>query len=172
MSTREQVCARAASRLYGTWDLVSFRRLADGELLGDVLGPGPVGRLSYTPDGRVTALLMRRARPWPADGDFLRTDDARRSAAALAFAAYGGWFEIHGDQVVHHVDISLYPEHVGTDLVRLVRWAGEQLVLCTGRRRTRSGRTMWDELAWRPLAARIDPLRLGHLRRTSHGKTR
>jgi hypothetical protein len=116
VSTRERVSVRAASRLYGTWDLISFRRLADGELLGDVLGSEPVGRLSYTPDGRVTALLMRRARPWPADGDFLRADDARRS-------------------------------------------------VCTGKRRTRSGRTMWDELAWRPLAAssgRGETVRRGH----------
>jgi hypothetical protein len=142
----------SAERLYGTWDLVDFVRIVDGESIGHVLGPDPIGRLSYQRDGRVSALLMRRDRPWPADGDFFSTDDARRGAAALGFVGYGGWFELRGDQVVHQVDISLYPEHPGTELVRQVRWQGQRLVLSTEERRTRSGRRMWDELEWRPLA--------------------
>lgn len=143
-----------ADQLYGTWDLVSFRRLVDAEIIGDVLGPAPVGRLSYQPDGRVTALLMERDRSWSAGDDFIAVDDARRGAAALGFVGYGGWYELRGDQVVHHLDISLYPEHLGAELVRTARWAGELLVLRTEERRTRSGRPMWDELVWRRLADR------------------
>ena len=142
----------AADRLYGTWELVSFVRIVDGTVLGDVLGQDPVGRISYQPDGRVTALLMQRDRPWPDDAvDFLQADDATRSAAALGFVGYGGWFELDGVVVTHHVDISLYPDHPGTDLVRVARWEGGLLVLRTEQRRTRSGRVMYDELSWRPL---------------------
>lgn len=151
MSARAHTAGLTAEQLYGTWDLVSFRRFVDGEVIGDVLGPDPVGRISYQPDGRVTALLMQRDRPWPADGDFLSTVDAARGAAALGFVGYGGWFEIDGDVVTHHLDISLYPEHPGTDLVRNARWEDGLLVLRTEVRRTRSGRRMYDELAWRPL---------------------
>lgn len=142
--------ALAADQLHGTWNLVSFVRVVEGTVTGDVLGPDPVGRISYQPDGRVTALLMQQDRPWPADGDFPRTDDVARGAAALGFVGYGGWFELDGDVVTHHVDISLFPEHVGTDLVRVARWDGELLVLRTEERRTRSGRTMYEELCWRP----------------------
>jgi hypothetical protein len=56
--------------------------------------------------------------------------------------------------VTHRLDISLYPEHPGTDLVRVARWAGDLLVLRTEERRTRSGRQLYDELSWRPLAPR------------------
>jgi hypothetical protein len=153
MSTSERL-ELAAEQLYGTWDLVRFVRLVDGEVIGDVLGPDPVGRISYQPDGRVTALLMQRDRAWPTDGDFLQVDDATRGAAALGFVGYGGWFELAGDTVTHHLDISLYPEHPGTDLVRVARWEGDLLVLRTEERRIRSGRLLYDELSWRPLAGR------------------
>ncbi|NKQ56743.1 lipocalin-like domain-containing protein [Amycolatopsis sp. K13G38] len=138
-------------QLHGTWDLLDFVRVVDGNPVGDVLGPRPVGRLSYQPDGRVTALLMRRNREWRAGAGFLTADDKERGAAALGFVGYGGRFELRGDQVVHHLDISLYPEHPGTDLVRTVRWEAGLLVLSTEQRLTRSGRTMWDELTWRRL---------------------
>ncbi|MEQ3549919.1 lipocalin-like domain-containing protein [Pseudonocardia nematodicida] len=135
--------------LHGTWELVSFVRLVAGEVVGDVLGPDPVGRICYQPDGRVTALLMQRDRSWPADGDFLRADDATRGAAALGFVGYGGTFAVDGDVVTHRLDVSLYPEHPGTDLVRTARWAGPELVLRTEERRSRSGRVLFDELTWR-----------------------
>jgi hypothetical protein len=151
VSTSERLAAPTAEQLYGTWDLVSFVRLVDGEVIGDVLGPGPVGRISYQPDGRVTAMLMRRERPWPADGDFLQAGDAERGVAALGFVGYGGWFSLDGAVVTHRLDISLYPEHPGTDLVRVARWEGGLLVLRTEERRTRSGRAMYDELSWQPL---------------------
>lgn len=150
MSTQER-SAFTPGQLYGTWDLISFVRLVDGGVIGDVLGPDAVGRISYQLDGRVTVLLMQRDRPWPADGDFLKVDDAIRGTAALGFVGYGGWFELDGDVVTHHVDISVFPEHPGTDLVRVARWEGEVLVLRTEERRTRSGRMMYDELRWRPL---------------------
>ncbi|GAA4546616.1 lipocalin-like domain-containing protein [Pseudonocardia xishanensis] len=139
--------------LYGTWELVSFVRLVEDEVIGDVLGPEPVGRIGYQPDGRVTALLMQRDRPWPADGDFLQADDPTRGAAALGFVGYGGTFSVSGDVVTHRLDISLYPEHPGTDLVRIARREGERLVLRTEERRTRSGRALYDELTWRRWSA-------------------
>jgi hypothetical protein len=153
MSTSERLVPLTVEQLYGTWDLVSFVRLVDGEVIGDVLGPEPVGRISYQPDGRVTAMLMQRARPWPPDGDFLRVGDAERGAAALGFVGYGGRFSLDGAVVTHRLDISLYPEHPGTDLVRVARWQGGLLVLRTEERRTRSGRPMYDELSWQRLVA-------------------
>ncbi|WP_166462915.1 lipocalin-like domain-containing protein [Amycolatopsis acidicola] len=138
--------------LYGTWDLVDFVRIVDGNPIGQVLGPEPVGKISYSPDGRVTALLMRRDREWPAGAEFLTADDAERGAAAFGFVGYGGRFSLEGEKVVHHLDISLYPEHPGTDLVRRVRWEQDRLVLATEERTTRSGRRMWDELTWRRLS--------------------
>ena len=138
-------------RLIGTWGLVSFVRLVDGEPIADVLGADPVGRLSYQADGHVTALLVRRDRPWVSGEEFLSVGDEARGAAAREFVAYSGRFEIVGDRVVHHVDISLYPEHPGTELVRTVSWRdGGLLELRTPSRGTRSGRSMCDRLIWRP----------------------
>jgi hypothetical protein len=144
-------------RLLGTWDLVSFVRLVDGDPVDDVLGPDPVGRLTYQPDGRVTALLARRDRPWRSGETFLSAGDEARGAAAREFVAYSGRFEVVDDRVVHHVDISLYPEHPGTDLVRTVSWRDGLLELRTPSRDTRSGRSMCDRLTWRPESGACRP---------------
>jgi hypothetical protein len=146
--------ATTAQRLIGTWDLVAFEMLVDGEVVGHPLGPDAVGQLTYTGDGRVTALLMRRDRPWSPDVDFLSATDAERGAAAIGFVAYGGRFEVADDTVIHHVELSLYVEHVGNPLTRTVSWDGEALILSTERQHTRSGRARWQRLVWERWASR------------------
>jgi hypothetical protein len=45
------------------------------------------------------------------------------------FRAYCGTFRYEGDQVVHVVEQSIFPNHIGTDQVRLVTLDGSKLVL-------------------------------------------
>ena len=42
---------------------------------------------------------------------------------------YSGPYRIVGDTVIHHVETSLYPDWVSTDLVRTYKFAGDQLIL-------------------------------------------
>lgn len=140
--------AGLARRLLGVWELLAFQRLMDGQVIGDALGPSPVGRLTYESGGYVSALLMMHDRPWREGRAFLNAPEAERGAAALRFIGYSGRYGLRGRTVVHHVDISLYPDHVGTDLVREVDWSGEDLVLLTEERRTPSGRLMRERLVW------------------------
>jgi len=146
MSTRTR--STIAECLLGTWFLVEFTRWIDGQLHGYPLGQHTAGQLTYAADGRVSALLMRRNRPWPADTEFLTTDDQTRGAAAHTFVGYGGSYRIEGDWAYHDVDISLYPEMVGTTLVRRIGWVGDDLVLETKTTVTPSGKRRHDQLVW------------------------
>ena len=49
--------------------------------------------------------------------------------AAAGYLSYGGTWELTGDVVTHHCKFSLFPNWVGTDLVRNVQWEDERLVL-------------------------------------------
>ncbi|MEU6008370.1 lipocalin-like domain-containing protein [Streptomyces sp. NPDC047453] len=76
--------------MLGGWNLVDHTRLVDGQVVRHPLGPGPLGRLTYRPDGRVSELLMRRDRPWPDGLSVTRATDEQRGAAALGFVGCAG----------------------------------------------------------------------------------
>ena len=138
------------SRMVGTWLLVDFARIVDREVVARPLGHRPIGQLTYQPNGRMSALLMRAKRPWRQSHTFFEASERDRSAAALGFTGYGGTYDVNGSVVTHHVQVSLYPDHVGTDLVRSISWVDDRLVLRTTSQRTRSGRQFHDHIEWRP----------------------
>jgi hypothetical protein len=45
------------------------------------------------------------------------------------FVAYAGYYSFHGDRVVHHVELSLFPNWVGSDQERWVELAKDLLIL-------------------------------------------
>jgi hypothetical protein len=45
------------------------------------------------------------------------------------FVAYAGRYSFHGDRVIHHVELSLFPNWVGSDQERWVELAGDRLTL-------------------------------------------
>lgn len=66
--------------LLGTWKLVSaVREEVPSGAKVDLFGPNPVGYLSYAPDGRMLALIVRGERVTPAGANA----NARRGRSAL-----------------------------------------------------------------------------------------
>ena len=45
------------------------------------------------------------------------------------FVAYTGRYSFHGDRVIHHLELSLFPNWVGSDQERWVELAGGRLIL-------------------------------------------
>lgn len=84
------------------------------------MGDSPQGLLVYSGDGTMIALMARAERPAIASADVTGGTDAERSRAFESFIAYGGRFEVDGDEVVHHVEMSQFPNWVGT--VQRRRW--------------------------------------------------
>jgi hypothetical protein len=110
----------SARGLVGAWELVEWQPRGDS-----------VGRLIYSDDGSMTALLAR------SDGF---TD-------ALAYS--GTWELRGGEEVVHHVSLATRESFVGKDLVRSVSWDDGDLVLTTPP--TRDG--VVNVLRWRRAGA-------------------
>jgi hypothetical protein len=113
----------------GTWALQSYTTedLATGQKT-ELLGAHPSGYLSYGPDCRMSAILIREGRKAP-DG-FVPTD-AERLELYNGLIAYAGTYNIEGDKVSHHVDASWNQSWTGTIQVRQFRIEGRTLYIKT-----------------------------------------
>jgi hypothetical protein len=101
----------------------------------------------------MSAILMQARREPFGKAQFHQGTAEEREVAALTYISYGGTYELDGDRVVHHLDFALFPDWIGTDLVRVVSWEDDQLVLTTVPETTSSGKTVVNRLFWRRVAA-------------------
>ena len=136
--------------LVGTWKLVSYWSTRPNGERVQPYGPHPIGFLTYTPQGRMSAILGDPARPRLSTEDRLATSVAERAEAFLNFVAYAGTFRIEGDQVIHHVEICSLQNWVGGDQVRQLKLEGDRLTLRPPPR-TVAGERRTNELVWERL---------------------
>ena len=135
--------------LIGAWRLRSnVRTLRDGQTLNH-FGPNPVGRIEYDKSGRMFALLMRpgRSSTVPAGMELDNAPEGELRDAVTGFVAYYGNFEVDEatHTVIHHVQASLVPSWVGTDLKRNFCFEVGSLVLTrTSPDGTSSDRLVFD----------------------------
>src|ERR671913_1475296 len=80
-------------------------------------------------DGRFSVTISRRGRAGFAAGDLLGGTTEEKARAVEDFVAYAGRYSFHGDRVVHHVELSLFPNWVGSDQERWVELAGDRLTV-------------------------------------------
>jgi len=117
--------------LLGSWKLVSFHvKSADGRITYP-WGREVAGYITYTDQGRVLVAIMRDNRPKQSSEDIWGGTAEEKAAAYETYISYAGAYEIQGDKVVHHVEVSLFPNWVGTELVRFLELEGERLFLNT-----------------------------------------
>jgi hypothetical protein len=115
----------------GTWRLVSASAATeDGRRLDAPFGLNPTGVITYTREGRVTAIISHGGRK-PLTGDRISSPASERAEAFATFFAYAGRYSVTGDKVIHHVEISSVQNWVNTDLVRLFTIEGDRVTLRT-----------------------------------------
>ncbi len=102
-----------AKEIIGTWRLVSYESIdSESGASTEVMGQHPEGRLVYTGDGYMNALMMPAGRASFPSGDVFGTDEERHGASQH-FVAYCGPFEIKDNTVFHRPDLSFFPNWVG-----------------------------------------------------------
>jgi hypothetical protein len=143
-----------ADRLVGAWRLVEWSAFVDGDFAAHPMGDDAQGQILYTADGAMSAILHAADRPPFGTRTFDRADAHQRDAAARSYLSYGGTYAVHGDDVHHHVAHSLFPDWVGTVLVRAISWDGDDLVLTTPPQRTSRGQEVVLRVQWRRIAER------------------
>ncbi|KQU95357.1 hypothetical protein GFB56_17090 [Ensifer sp. T173] len=116
-----------AANLLGTWKMLSWTRKAvvSGEI-SDAMGPDPIGYLSYQPDGRMTAVVVKRNRPVP---NGATPTDEEKVALFDSMLAYAGSYTLEDGKVIHHAEASWNPAWGVSDLIRPFMLDGDRLVI-------------------------------------------
>ena len=131
----------------GTWLLVSWETIYSDARTIFPMGEDAQGILIYSVDGYMSATLFRAARPQFTSGEMLTAEDAEKCAAWNSYFSYAGAYEWVGEELVHHVSVSMYPNWVDEKQRRKVSMSGGRLVLETPPQRTRRGlqhsRVIW-----------------------------
>ena len=139
-------------KLVGTWKLVSASSTTStGGRAEAPYGPNPVGFLTYTADGRVTALISYGGRKSLSVGGGAQASMEEQAEAFKTFLAYAGRYALSGDKVTHYIEISSIQNYVNKELVRRVKFQGDQIILITPPTPV-NGKVQTVELVWQRLS--------------------
>ncbi|MFC2068254.1 lipocalin-like domain-containing protein [Chloroflexota bacterium] len=121
----------AQNHFLGTWRLVSLENESANGQISYPWGHNITGYLTYNEDGYMFVALMSVNR-----GDFasegLKRANAEDEATALDYhRSYCGRYEVKGDTVIHHAEISSFSDWIGVDLERIFNFDGNRLTLST-----------------------------------------
>lgn len=137
------------ANLVGAWSLESYVDTIDGAETMHPLGLDPKGLLIYTPDGFMSALLMRT------DSSLLNLGNANERIGsdgpekAGYFIGYSGTyhFDEHAATVFHMASVSFAPGLIGRRLERRVKLDGDHLTLTVATSRV-EGNPVTSSLSW------------------------
>jgi hypothetical protein len=141
----------ASNPFAGTWKLVSYEvRRADGKVTYP-WGDSPQGRLMYSEDDYVSVAMMGSDRTRFAARELKLGTPQEKVAAVDSYISYAGRYEVvGGNKVVHHVEVSLFPNWVGRDQVRSFKFDGNRLMLTTepdpNDEKRKTGHLIWERL--------------------------
>lgn len=117
-------------RLIGAWKLVSYvEEPVDGSAPFHPMGEKPQGIIMYTPDGYMSAQLMRPDRHPFASGDWFDGTEEEYREEASGYIAYSGPFHVDEEKrtLAHSMFVSLFPNWTGQTQPRVVKIEGDKL---------------------------------------------
>lgn len=116
--------------IVGGWRLVHFVRHGIGGRTEDVFGPDPEGLLCYTQDGWMSVVLCSKGRIDRFESEeFLGGSAAEKAAAYQSYCSYAGRYRVDGHQIIHILELSLFPNWKGSTQPRRCHFDDECLVL-------------------------------------------
>jgi hypothetical protein len=115
----------------GTWRLVSCIWTDTAGAVTYPYGRSPVGYLIYTADGYMAVNFMSANRRRFASDRFPEAAAEEERGARKTYQAYSGRYEVRDGRMIHHVEVSLFPNWVGRDQERFYELDGDRLRLST-----------------------------------------
>jgi hypothetical protein len=138
-------------KLIGAWMLESYAEYpSDRSAPSHPLGEDAEGIIIYSPDGYMSAQVMRVGRPAFASGDWLRgTPDEYREAAG--YIAYSGRFHVDEEKraLTHNMFVSFYPNWLGQTQLRAVELNDDVLILRPHVPIASAGKMVVPRIQWR-----------------------
>jgi len=142
--------ARLAAALVGAWRLVSWTiEYPHRGRVTQPFGPTPEGLLLYTPDGYLSAVMQRPARPRLSRADPHAVSDAEKAAAFAGYLHYAGTWSVRDGCVEHAVDIAMNPNLIDTRQVRRIALNGDALELGAEEALETPGQVRRHRILWR-----------------------
>ena len=150
-SRNEGGIQQASDKLVGTWKLISASLSTAGGQRNDApFGSSPTGFLTYTREGRMSAMISYGGRKPLSVSDWSLAAVDEKAEAFGTFAAYAGRYTLTEDRVIHHVEISSLQNFVGTDQVRLIKFQGDRITLVSPpmsmNRKTQTLELVWERI--------------------------
>lgn len=147
--------AQFAHRLVGVWRLVSYIDEQSSRDDSYPFGHDPQGFLIYTPDGFVSAQLMKTGRPAFHSSDWHHGTPDEYQASGSGYIAYCGIYEVDEEKatVTHVPTVSLLPNLIGGRQCRSIELEGNRLVLRASGAPVADGIYVTSRLEW----SRISP---------------
>lgn len=120
-------------RFLGGWGLVSQHFILQDGSVSFPMGEQMSGRIHYEKNGTMAAQLYTTKRPNFASLDWLEGSDAEMKSAFETALCYFGSYQINEEKqfVTHIVENSLFPNWVGTQMVRYYEFEKDRLILRT-----------------------------------------
>jgi hypothetical protein len=134
------------AKLLGRWRIVEWvQRYDDGRTVHP-LGRAPRGFIQYDSD-RMFCFICSGERP-KLSGSQWNVPQGERAAAYGSCLSYSGTWEVSGEEVLHHVDLSLNPNWVGTVQRRGARFLDDGRIALTARLESDTPEARTAELIW------------------------
>jgi len=134
-----------AQGLVGAWRLVSVETRDEG---GELVRRGErTGYLIYSTGGYMSVSFMKEGRPRFESGDIRGGTAEEKIAAINGYVSYAGRYTVNDGAVVHHIEVSLFPNWVGESQERAYRLEGGRLTLSTPLMLV-GGRQLSTHLVW------------------------
>jgi hypothetical protein len=117
----------AESDLYGTWKMVSqSQKVVDTGEIRAGRGKVPNGYVSFTPDGRMTGVILSEKRPKPESA--AKMTDQQRIELFNTMNAYAGAYKLDGNKLTYHYDLT-HNEVPARAAVREIKIEGRKLTM-------------------------------------------
>jgi hypothetical protein len=137
------------SDLVGVWRLESLELCSSDGQKTFPMGRDAKGYINYTEDGFVSVAIMQQGRRRFGSNDLPGGTMQEQAEAAAGYLSYCGTYEVKQDQVIHHIEISLFPNWISVDQIRSYEIEGDRLTLSTQPFLV-AGKEQTAHLVWRP----------------------
>lgn len=135
----------------GLWQLIDVNFYRVNNEIVKLYGQAPRGMIMYDAHGRMAVQIMQRDRPALPKSRTAENALGDYATILRGYIAYFGTYDVDetARTVTHHLQGSLFPDWVGTDLVRQYEFSNDnQMLILTTAPSALRGETLRGEIIW------------------------